>query len=63
MVKAALIFLLVMLLIAMIGNLLTGGRLKGIVTRKVSRGMVNTCPRCGRYLIGKSGCDCGKKRG
>ncbi len=63
MVKAALIFLLVMLLIGMIGNLLTGGRLKGIVTRKVSRGMVNTCPRCGRYLIGKSGCDCGKKRG
>ena len=63
MVKAVIVFLLVMVLIGMIGNLLSGGRLKGMLTRRVSRGLVDTCPRCGRYLIGKSGCDCGKRRG
>jgi hypothetical protein len=63
MVKAVLGFLLIMVLIGMIGNALTGGWLKGVLTRKVSRGVVDTCPRCGRYLIGKSGCDCRKGRG
>ena len=63
MVKAVLAFLLIMVLIGMIGNALSGGWLKGFVTRKMSRGMVDTCPRCGRYMIGKSGCDCGKRRG
>jgi hypothetical protein len=63
MVKAVLGFLLIMVLIGMIGNALTGGWLKGVLTRKVSRGVVDTCPRCGRYLIGKSGCDCKKGRG
>lgn len=62
MVKAVLGFLLIMVLIGMIGNALTGGWLKGVLTRKVSRGVVDTCPRCGRYLIGKSGCDCKKGR-
>lgn len=63
MVKAVLGFLLIMVLIGMIGNALTGGWLKGVLTRKASRGLVDTCPRCGRYLIGKSGCACGKGRG
>lgn len=63
MVKAVLIFLLVMALIGMIGNALSGGALKGILTRRMTRGMVNTCPRCGRYLLGKSSCDCSRRRG
>lgn len=63
MVKAVLAFLLIMVLIGMIGNALSGGRLKGILARRMSRGMVDTCPRCGRYQIGKSGCDCRKGRG
>ena len=64
MIKAVIVFLIVMLGIGMIGNALFPGRM----TRKLKKTMANanplkkppTCKRCGRYVIGKSGCDCGK---
>lgn len=57
-VKAVIVFLLAMALLAMVGNLLLSGAAK----RKLRPG---TCRRCGRPLIGTSPCPCtpGKERG
>lgn len=54
--KTAILFLAAMVLIGMIGSKLFPGALK---RRKSAKHP--TCSRCGRYLIGKGGCDCGKK--
>ena len=59
-VKAILIFLAAMVLVGMIGNLL----FPGVLSRRVKGKTLSrpaTCPNCGRYVIGKSGCDCRKK--
>lgn len=61
-VKIILVFLLVMVAIGMLGNLVTGGRLGRSVRRSILP-KAATCPKCGRHLIGRSGCDCGKKAG
>lgn len=58
MVKAVTIFLILIVVVAMFGRLGWLGRQVGIGRkRKLS------CPRCGRYLIGKGPCDCTKGKG
>ena len=56
-IKVTLLFLLAIVLVAMIGRALFPGALRrGTARRDV--GKPGTCPRCGRCLIGKNGCDC-----
>ena len=59
--KTAILFLLVMAVIGFIGSKL----FPGAVTRRLKSGLTGgkppRCPSCGRYLIGKGGCDCRKK--
>jgi hypothetical protein len=50
-VKVVVLFLVIMAVLAMFGRLRIPG-LRGRDTRK--------CSRCGRFLIGKGPCDCGK---
>ncbi|OYU19483.1 MAG: hypothetical protein CFE34_05205 [Rhodobacteraceae bacterium PARR1] len=72
-VKTVILFLGVMAIIGFIGsklfpgsitrrmkNSLTPGKLGGKPESK-SGGKHPRCPSCGRYLIGKGGCDCRKK--
>jgi hypothetical protein len=56
MIKAVMLFLIVMLVIGIVGNAL----FPGAMTRKLSRKRPGTCPRCGRFIIGSRGCDCKK---
>lgn len=58
MIKGALFFLLVMVAIGMIGNAVAPGSVRRILRRQKPK--TASCPRCGRYLIGKTGCDCKK---
>lgn len=51
MIQAVILFLVAMLALALWGRLRPGGGPR-IAKRK--------CPKCGRYLIGKGPCDCGK---
>lgn len=51
-VKIVFLFLIGMGVLAMFGRLRFPGQ-RRLETMK--------CPRCGRYRIGKSPCDCGKK--
>jgi len=60
MIKAVLIFLLVMLAIGMVGNALFPGRIGGSVKKRLGLANPATCKRCGRYVIGSKGCDCKK---
>ncbi len=59
MVKAVILFLLGMVVIGMIGKVLFPGAIGRAVRKRI--GPVPTCGRCGRYVIGSKGCDCGKK--
>lgn len=61
MVKAVLFFLFLMLLIGMIGNVVTSGALTRAAKKRLGLPRPARCSHCGRYLIGKTGCDCGKK--
>jgi hypothetical protein len=58
-IKAVLVFLAAMVVVAMIGNALFPGSIGRVVRKTIPK--ASRCSRCGRYLIGKSGCDCGKK--
>lgn len=58
--KIILVFLLAMLLIAMIGKVLFPSKLDRLTSLRRKSLKAPTCPRCGRYMIGTSGCDCGK---
>jgi hypothetical protein len=60
MVKAAILFLVVMVLIGIIGNALFPGAIGRGVKKRLTGGKPSTCPRCGRYVIGSKGCDCRK---
>lgn len=51
-IKAVFLLLAFMAVLAMFGRLRYPGQ-KKLETMK--------CPRCGRYRIGKSGCDCERK--
>lgn len=60
MVKAVIVFLMVMLAIGMIGNALSPGLLGRTLRKRMGRAKPSRCPRCGRYLIGRQGCECKK---
>jgi len=62
-IKAVLLFLLVMLAVGMIGNALTRGGLTRSAKRRLGLSPASRCSRCGRYLLGKTDCDCGRKGG
>jgi hypothetical protein len=55
-VKVIFLFLLVMAAIGMIGNLVFPGALTRAAKRRLPLAKAATCPRCGRYRIGKTGC-------
>lgn len=59
-VKVVILFLAAMALIGLIGKLLFPATFRRIASRKVALGKPSRCRRCGRYLLGKGGCDCGK---
>ncbi|MBC2835968.1 hypothetical protein [Paragemmobacter straminiformis] len=59
MIKGAIFFLLVMVAIGMIGNAIAPSAMRRIIRRQLPK--ASTCPRCGRYLVGKGGCDCKKR--
>lgn len=59
-VKLALIFLGGMAVLGMVGNLLFPGALQRGLRKRLLSPKTTTCKRCGRYVIGKSGCDCKK---
>ena len=55
-VKVITIFLLAMVLVGMIGKLLFPSALPPVLRKRKG---APRCGRCGRYLIGRGGCDCG----
>lgn len=59
-VKVVTLFIVAMAVLAIFGRL----RFPSAITRNLPRrGAVpgpRKCAQCGRYLIGKGGCDCGK---
>jgi hypothetical protein len=57
-VKAIIIFLLLMALLGMVGNWLFPGVIKRSVEKR--RKPAN-CPKCGRHMIGRGRCACGQK--
>jgi hypothetical protein len=63
MIKAVLFFLVVMAVIAMIGNALMPGVVnrhikKRLTIKKLGVAKPLVCPRCKGYLIGSGGCNC-----
>jgi hypothetical protein len=58
-VKIVILFLGGMAVVAMIGNLLFPGAMSRRVGRMRRRALAKpaTCPRCGKYIIGRGGCD------
>lgn len=60
-IKAVFVFLLVMVVIGMIGNALFPGAVSKVAKRRLPLAKSRTCPKCGRYQIGTSGCGCGGK--
>ncbi len=60
-IKAVLVFLLVMVAIAMAGNALFPGALGRSVQRRLPIARTARCPTCSKPLIGSSDCDCGGK--
>jgi len=59
-VKIIVVFLLAMALVGMIGKALFPGALSKITKARRASLKSPVCPKCGRYMIGSSGCDCGK---
>ncbi|MES2665248.1 MAG: hypothetical protein V4712_04060 [Pseudomonadota bacterium] len=57
-VKIVILFLGGMVVIGMVGKLLFPGAIGRVVRKRLAP---PACPRCGRYVIGAKGCDCGKK--
>jgi hypothetical protein len=57
--KIILVFLLLMVLVALIGRALFPGALPRLLRKRADP---PACAKCGRYLIGRTTCDCGGKR-
>lgn len=57
-VKVIVLFLLAMAVLAMFGRL----RFPPALKPRLPLAKPATCPACGRYIIGKGGCDCGRPR-
>lgn len=58
--KIILVFLLAMVLVGMVGKVLFPTRLDRLTRLRRKSLRPPVCPRCGRYMVGKSGCDCRK---
>ena len=58
--KIFIFFLAAMALIGLIGKWLFPGAISRSVKKRVALAKPSRCRACGRYLIGKGGCDCGK---
>jgi hypothetical protein len=56
--KVVIVFLGVMVLVGLIGKALFPNAVGRMVTK---RRKTDVCGRCGRYLVGSKGCDCGRK--
>lgn len=59
-VKFVIVFLAAMVLIGLIGKVLFPRTFKRVVGKGAVLPKPSRCKRCGRYLLGKGGCDCGK---
>ncbi|MBU9697851.1 hypothetical protein GU927_008315 [Rhodobacteraceae bacterium HSP-20] len=59
-VKFVILFLAAMALVGFVGKLLFPASFRRITTIRPALGKPSRCRRCGRYLLGKGGCDCGK---
>lgn len=59
-IKTIFVFLLVMAGIGMIGKALFPGKVGRILQSRRKTLRREVCSRCGRHVIGTSGCDCGK---
>lgn len=57
--KVAILFLAGMVLMALVGRALFPGKLR---LRRTRAARPQTCPDCGRFVIGKGPCDCGGAR-
>jgi hypothetical protein len=57
-VKVIIVFLLAMVLVALIGRTLFPSALPRVMRKRQSPPV---CAKCGRYLIGRTTCDCGGK--
>ena len=57
-VKVVILFLGAMVLLGMVGNWLMPGAIKRGVAKRLQPAK---CARCGRFRIGRSTCDCGRK--
>jgi hypothetical protein len=60
MIKAVLVFLLIMVAIAMVGNAFFPGSVGRKFRDKTGLKGPATCKACGRYIIGSKGCGCKK---
>lgn len=60
-IKTIFVFLLAMAAVGMIGNALTKGGVTRSAKKRLGLRPATRCGRCGRYVIGKTGCDCDKK--
>lgn len=58
--KIILVFLLAMALVGMIGKVLFPGKLDRLTQLRRKQIKPPVCSRCGRYIVGSKGCDCGK---
>ena len=63
MVKAVILFLVVMAAIALIGNAISPGSFWRQVGKSTGfkTGGMRRCERCGKPLLGKTTCDCRKR--
>ena len=59
-VKAIILFLCGMALVAFIGRVLFPSALPKLLRKKAA---APVCAKCGRYLIGAKSCDCGDRPG
>ena len=59
-VKVVILFLAGMVLIGLIGKVLFPRAFKRMASKAAILPKPARCGRCGRYLLGKGGCDCGK---
>lgn len=60
-IKAVLVFLLVMVVIAMLGNAMFPGAIGRGVRRRIGAVRPGVCKDCGKPRIGSSACGCGGK--
>lgn len=58
--KIIIVFLLAMVLVGMVGKVLFPGKLDRLTQIRRRALKAPVCPSCGRYMIGRTGCDCGK---